>query len=225
MQGMMIPPGMAGPVWAVVPMKQFVHAKGRLAVVLDTQERERLARAMLLDTLDALVGAPSLAGVFIVTSEPSLLSIEMDRVKVLYDQEESGINAAIRQAMPYLKGKRLLIIPADVPFVQSQDIEKVIAESESHPVVVVSDRHASGTNLLGICYHGAIEVSFGHESFRRHLHHARGASLGHKIVDLPRLAWDIDNPEDLEVPPYIADCDRVVRTIDVLEALLSKASG
>jgi 2-phospho-L-lactate guanylyltransferase len=64
-------------------------------------------------------------------------------------------------------------------------------------VVIVPDRHGSGTNALLLTPPGAVEPSFGTGSFARHaaLAYAAGASV--KVCDLPSLGLDVDTPDDL----------------------------
>ena len=56
----------ASGLWAVVPVKSFAKTKQRLAGALAPEDRARLARAMFGDVLDALMHAPSLAGLLVV---------------------------------------------------------------------------------------------------------------------------------------------------------------
>ena len=68
-------PAPGGPIWALVPVKQFDLAKGRLAGVLTDRERSDLARAMLEDVLEALAGTGALARILVITREPAVAAL------------------------------------------------------------------------------------------------------------------------------------------------------
>jgi len=57
--------------WAVVPVKERVSAKERLAPMLRPETRQALALAMLEDVLAALTATPGFAGLLVVTVDPA----------------------------------------------------------------------------------------------------------------------------------------------------------
>ena len=54
-----------------------------------------------------------------------------------------------------------------------------------------------GSNAILMTPPDAVELAFGNDSFLPHLDAARRAGLPPRIVRLPGIALDIDNPEDL----------------------------
>ena len=66
-------------------------------------------------------------------------------------------------------------------------------------VVLVPDRHRSGTNALLVCPVGLIEYDFGPGSFQRHCERANQVGARLEICELPSIALDMDLPEDLEL--------------------------
>ena len=77
-------------------------------------------------------------------------------------------------------------------------------------VVIVPDRHGTGTNALVLAPPDCFEPSFGEGSFNRHLNHAKGAGLVHRAEGVPSLAHDVDTPEDLAA---LSDAVEGARTI------------
>jgi 2-phospho-L-lactate guanylyltransferase len=65
-------------------------------------------------------------------------------------------------------------------------------------VVVVPDRHGTGTNALLLTPPDALAPSFGPDSRKRHLAEAEQAGLQAEVVEIASLAMDVDTPEDLE---------------------------
>ncbi len=94
----------------------------------------------------------------------------------------------------------VLILPADLPLLNSQDLQTLIRRSEPSPVVVIApDRRRDGTNALLVCPAGLIEYAYGPGSFKRHCERATQAGVRLEICDLPSISLDLDLPEDLEL--------------------------
>jgi 2-phospho-L-lactate guanylyltransferase len=64
-------------------------------------------------------------------------------------------------------------------------------------VVIVPDRHGTGTNALVLSPPDAIEPSFGPGSLERHVAAAEAAGIPHRVEEIPGLALDVDTPGDL----------------------------
>jgi 2-phospho-L-lactate guanylyltransferase len=81
-------------------------------------------------------------------------------------------------------------------------------------VLIVPDRHRTGTNALLITPPDALAPSFGPGSCERHAALAAAAGVHHEIIELPSLALDIDTPEDLVALAELPDAG--VRTHELL---------
>jgi 2-phospho-L-lactate guanylyltransferase len=64
-------------------------------------------------------------------------------------------------------------------------------------ILVVPDRHGTGTNALLITPPDAMAPSFGPGSHDRPHDHAGAAGIAVETVEVPSLALDVDTPEDL----------------------------
>jgi 2-phospho-L-lactate guanylyltransferase len=119
--------------------------------------------------------------------------------------QESGapeLNNALMRATQVVGGWRggaVLIIPADLPLVTSEDVSGMIElGQEAHTVVIATDNHEDGTNALMIRPPGIIPYAYGPGSYQRHVALAREAGATVKEYHSERLALDIDVPADLE---------------------------
>lgn len=65
-------------------------------------------------------------------------------------------------------------------------------------VVVVPDRHGTGTNALLLSPPDAIAPAFGAGSCARHVAAARSAGATCRVLTLPSIALDLDTADDLE---------------------------
>jgi 2-phospho-L-lactate/phosphoenolpyruvate guanylyltransferase len=191
-------------VWAIVPVKQLGRGKSRLAGVLTKSERYELNRELLSHTLETLQSVQEIARVVVVSRDSTALAIGRDyQALTVKEYGISQLNLALKRATIVARQytlRAVMIIPADLPLFTSEDIRTVIQHDPSPPgVVIVPDRHRKGTNALFVTPPGLIDYEFGLNSFQRHCENAR--RIGARLVelDIPRLALDIDLPEDLEL--------------------------
>ena len=190
--------------YVVIPAKDFHGAKQRLAGLLQPHERSALARATLTDTLAACVQAEGLAGIGVVTCDREVAELaEALRAEVLWEAEPRGQSAAVargsreclRRGIP-----SMLTMPGDIPLLTAEDVEALASAAQSAAaVIMVPNREDTGTNALVLTPPDGLPVAFGDDSFRRHLRLCAERGLAVDVRRMPRLALDIDTPEDLAV--------------------------
>lgn len=187
---------------AILPVKRFELAKTRLGDQLGAGERRLLAEAMVSDVLDALLAAPGLAAVVVVTNEEAVAAIAGSLgATVLADPSESGQSAAALVGIAHaleLGFDRVLLVPGDCPALDGRALSVLLDRVSPTPAVtIVADRHGSGTNALLLSPPDAIEPGFGPGSFERHRRRASAAGASWHAEALPALLLDVDTPEDL----------------------------
>ncbi len=187
--------------WAIVPVKHLRQAKSRLAQVLTPNQRATLGRALLARTLDVLTVQPDLAGVLVVSADPTALALAKARGAVALMEIEVSLNAALAQATAWLAergAEATLVIPADLPFLSGEDVAGLLALAGPPPAVVLApDRREQGTNALLSAPPGLIPYAFGMGSFARHQALCRARGVPCRLYRSPGLAFDLDLPEDL----------------------------
>ncbi len=189
-------------VWAIIPVKPLRRGKSRLSDVLSTDERAELNQYLLEHTLQTLNDVPEIENVLVVSRDPSALSIARDLgSRTVQENGSPGLNLALSRATQVAKTyetQGVLILPADLPKLSAEDIHAMLAHMNDPPVVVVApDRDRQGTNALLVCPAGLIEYDFGPDSFERHCQQAREKGIRLEICELPSLALDLDEPDDL----------------------------
>jgi 2-phospho-L-lactate guanylyltransferase len=189
-------------VWAVVPIKATTDAKQRLGNAVPPALRSRLALAMAGDVLAALAASPALAGIVVVTiDEAALVLAARYGARVLAEGARDGQTEAVAAAARRLvrEGHRaMLTIPGDVPLVAPDEIAQIVAAHNRTPDFVIAPAHDErGSNAILCAPPDAVPLKFGDDSFLPHLDAARRAGLEPKILRLPGLGLDIDNPADL----------------------------
>lgn len=186
--------------YAILPVKRFERAKQRLGGTLSDGSRWALAEAMVTDVLVALRRAASVDHVIVVTCEPRAESLAIGwGADVIADpQERSHSDAAtigIRAAMER-GATRVLLVPGDCPSLNPREIDELLGAGAG--VVIVPDRHGTGTNALVLDPPDAIAPAFGPGSCERHADLARAAGVDHEVVEVSSLMLDVDTGEDLE---------------------------
>ena len=192
----------------ILPVKSFPNAKQRLRPGVDPELRGRLAETMLYDVLDAL-SATALAGVIVVTAGEAVARIARAHDAAVIRDWEQGHNAAASLGIAEAarrRADRALLVPGDCPALDAAEVDELLERPHVAPsVMIVPDRHGTGTNALLITPPDALQPSFGPGSCERHAALAAAAGIAYETVPVPSLALDIDTPEDLTALGEVAD--------------------
>jgi 2-phospho-L-lactate guanylyltransferase len=211
---------------AVLPVKSFSRAKRRLGDAVGGEEREALAAAMVADVLAALARVREIDDVVVVTAEPVAARAAGSAV-VIDDPDEAGQSAAAARGIDaaVVRGaERVLLVPGDCPALDPRELSGLL--DRSGEVVIVPDRHGSGTNALLLRPPTVMAPSFGAGSFARHAALARAAGAAVKVAELPSLSLDVDTPDDLAALRAALELrpDTAARTRAVLDRLVHAAT-
>src|SRR5581483_7060063 len=186
---------------AILPVKGFTQAKQRLRRGLPDATREALVEAMLADVLSAL-RLTAVDQVLVITAAATPRRIAEAHGALVLADEEAGHNAAAALGIGHALSAgfdRALLVPGDCPALEPAEIDELLAHPVAAPsVLVVPDRHGTGTNALLLTPPDSIPPSFGPGSCQRHLGLAEARGVAGQSVHIPSLALDIDTPEDLE---------------------------
>jgi 2-phospho-L-lactate/phosphoenolpyruvate guanylyltransferase len=197
---------------AILPVKSFGAAKQRLGSLLGSGSRHALAQAMFQDVLSSLRKVEAIEVVVVVASEPSVEFAAEEQVVLLEDDVMDGQSAAaaigIRWALD-AGYERVLLVPGDTPLLSAAELEALLANA-SEEVVIVPDRHGTGTNGLLLRPPTAIEPSFGPDSLQRHVALAEAAGVAHRVEPLPSLVFDVDTSDDLAVVAEAIESSRAI---------------
>jgi 2-phospho-L-lactate/phosphoenolpyruvate guanylyltransferase len=187
---------------AILPVKRFSLAKQRLGESVTEQLRLDLARAMVGDVLVALSRCAAIELTIVVTNEPTIgAAAAYTGAIVIADTAESGQSAAVSIGIGRALAEgaeRALCIPGDCPALDPDELE-VLLRSDHSEVVIIPDRHGTGTNGLLLTPPDVMTPSFGPASRERHSELAVSAGLRSQVEQLSSLRLDIDTGADLAV--------------------------
>ena len=191
-------------VWAIVPVKPLNRGKSRLAEVLTREERTQLNLRLLEHTLDVITSVPSIEQVMVISRDQSALTFAREHgARTILENGTPQLNVALTRATHVAKEyavKGILIIPADLPLIERNEVNIMIEHAKMPPIVAIApDQHFTGTNALLVCPPGLINYEFGRNSFNRHCSAAIEKGVPLEICELQSFALDIDLPQDLEL--------------------------
>jgi 2-phospho-L-lactate guanylyltransferase len=196
-------------------VKSFGAAKQRLGSLLGSGSRHALAQAMFQDVVSALRKVPGIEQVVIVAAEPTVEFTAEEQVVLLQDEVQLGQSAAtligIRWAID-AGFERVLLVPGDTPLLAVDEVDAMLADAaaDGTSVVIVPDRHDTGTNALLLAPPDVIEPSFGPDSLARHVAATQTAAVSHRVERVPSLIFDVDTSEDLAVVAAAIEAGRTV---------------
>src|SRR5438874_2813854 len=142
------------PTLAVLPIKSFDSAKQRLADTFPAGVRRALAQAMCADVLLALRRSEGVDDVIVVTGEMDATALASGHgVEVVDDSDERGQSAAAERGLARAAERgagRVLLVPGDCPLLDPRELDALLALEApgERSVVIVPDRHGTGTNAL-----------------------------------------------------------------------------
>jgi 2-phospho-L-lactate guanylyltransferase len=215
---------------AILPVKRFPAAKTRLGASIAGPARRALASAMAQDVMAVLAGVEALDLLVVVTGEQSAGDFARRLgATVLADAGERGQSSAVEQGIRRavaLGAERVLCVPGDCPALEASELAELLRPSPAPgagEVVIVPDRHGTGTNALLLTPSLVIAPAFGPDSCERHRRLAAAAGARCRLEHPPSLLLDIDTGADLEALRELLGPEprRAPRTRRLLEGAVS----
>lgn len=189
---------------ALVPLKNLIHAKSRLAGVLGNSERYALALAMVEDVLGVLDEHQDITAITLLSDDPGA-SLLAQKYSAAYWPESSlgcrGLNPLIECASERLLAsgpEPLVVLHGDLPLLTVDDISAVLAcQAKLDGLIVGCDSQGKGTNLLAFDAASAPRFCFGTDSCTAHVASASNAGVAVKVLRRVGIGVDVDEAVDL----------------------------
>jgi 2-phospho-L-lactate guanylyltransferase len=193
-------------IWAIIPVKPLQASKTRLAHLLTASERADLMRRFLQNALLTLNCVPAIGRVLLISSDTEVLSLARKYgAMTIAEEKAQGLNKAVTRAARYAhcqKASGILILPADLPFMQTADIERmveVVRGGNGRIMAICTDDRQDGSNALLLAPPAAFTFHYGRGSFHQHLQEATRLGYTTHIVSTPGLQFDLDTEADWQV--------------------------
>jgi len=180
----------------LLPLKYVNFSKSRLNEILG-QNKKYLVLALLEDMISLLQKFPEVE-LYLLTKKENLGIIPKDiGVKFIFE-DEKDLNRALEKGVSFLKGKekKVLILPLDLPFINEDDIEKLIYISKDEGGAI-SPSNRDGTSAIILPLDKEFKLKFGEKSFQKHLTEFEKKKIPVQINYSESLYYDLDTPEDI----------------------------
>ncbi len=184
----------------IIPVKSFQKSKTRLQ--LSEEKTIELCRLLLREVIKTVSESGLIDKTIVVSNEDKISDIiEEYDCKRIPDVSEESVNNAVGLAESYLlenKFTHSIVLPLDVPFFYSEDMEKLLNFSEEKSVVIVPSRHFDGTNALLRTPIDSMKPRYDEGSYSFQIESAKNFDVKICVGLIYRLMLDIDSVEDLE---------------------------
>ena len=184
----------------IIPVKSFQKSKTRLH--LSEEKTIELCRLLLREVIKTVSESGLIDKTIVVSNEDKISDIiEEYDCKRIPDVNEESVNDAVGLAESYLLENEFthsIVLPLDVPFFYSEDIEKLLNFSEEKSVVIVPSRHFDGTNALLRTPIDSMKPRYDEGSYSFQIESAKNFDVKICVGLVYRLMLDIDSVEDLE---------------------------
>ncbi len=187
---------------AIVPVKTFSRAKTRLN--LSSEKTENVCKIMLESVLGTLSTSEFIEKTVIVTKDEAALGIGKKFAAMeIYDNEELGVNHAVKLADDYLLKEGFdstIVFPQDIPLIQAEDIRVLLGmRVPNRCVLVVPSRKFDGTNALFRNPVDVMETHYDEDSYKIHITTAEKRNAASALALIRRIMLDVDDQSDLNL--------------------------
>ncbi len=187
--------------WAVLPVKPYCRGKSRLRECLEADEMIELNRFLFEQTFHKLRASNSLDKVLVVSQDDQALDFaRLNGGIALQENAESSLNAAVAQALQFIMTTgpgRVLILPADLPYMTAEDLEALLTmETAERAMVIVPDTRQLGTNAILLSNANMLKPQFGRRSFQKHIRQATSSGAELIVWLNENIQQDLDTPQD-----------------------------
>jgi 2-phospho-L-lactate guanylyltransferase len=183
------------PGWTVVlAVKRLTAGKSRLRGAVDGVPHERLALALALDTIVAVVACPDVHSALVVTDDAAVAEAALTvGAKAVADRPGAGLNAAFAYGASLAPGWTAALA-ADLPALRPAELAGALrAAARRSGRSFVADAPGTGTVLLAAAPGVLLEPRFGPGSAAAH-----AASGARRLAGRwPTVRRDVDTPTDL----------------------------
>ncbi len=184
---------------AVVPMKPLGESKTRLRPHLNSSERWELSTSMLCWVLNALRDS-TIPRTVVIGGDDRVATLTRTVGADWMMDRHGDLNLVVADALTALRraGSSAMYVPADLPFLTPEDIDRAVEESSEGAFLTICPAHDGGTNGLIVPATVSFEPRLGPNSFRKHMDLAMSLGVEMRVVRSPGFDRDLDTIEDLQ---------------------------
>ncbi|MFV3126834.1 2-phospho-L-lactate guanylyltransferase [Niveispirillum sp. KHB5.9] len=186
----------------LIPVRALHDGKRRLSPALSATERRALTGWFFTRTVAVARSVLPASDIILVSAAPDLLAYGQEAgLHIVAEAHPGDLNTALRLGAAAARRKgadATLCLSCDLPFLERNDLEAMIATARPGAVTIAPDRSGIGTNAMLTAPIGAIPFLYGQNSFTAHSAAAKAAGLIQTTLRRRGFACDIDLPADLD---------------------------
>ena len=191
-------------IWAILPVKPLSQSKTRLAHILSQAERAALTQQLLEHTIEVLQAVPQIDQILVVSRDETVLNTARQYHTCTFTESAPfELKTAVTQATKYATLQavdRILIIPADLPFLQAYEIQNILNKvSSSESCIICPDEKQNGTNAFILPPSTNFQFQYGPNSYQKHLIEAKRLNLTIQTITTPGISFDLDTEADWHI--------------------------
>ena len=207
--------------YILIPVKDLGCAKQRLAGLMTQKQRSSLAWLMVEHLFHEVTQARGWDRVAVITADESVAQLARGLgFELIKENKQTSESASVDYGSHILSERgasSVLRLPIDLPLIEAEDIETILVRIRKQPAsMIVPSRDGTGTNAIVRTPPELFRSHFGPNSLAKHVHEARRCGVRCELIHLPRVAFDLDDPADLE---YVLQCDRSTSVVEFLKGL------
>ena len=186
----------------LVSFKNFKYAKTRLRNDLSDSLTEEIATKMLENVLTEVSKSMEADKKFLLTNDEKAIQMGISKnLEIMRETKQINESSSIDKACKILisKGaKGVLRIPADLPLIESKDIDRLIlmGKSDKKSILVPSESQ-TGTNAFYRTPPDVVDSCFGENSLKKHINLLDKKKAKYEVIKMKSFETDIDCIEDL----------------------------
>ena len=199
-----------GPLWILLPVKDFRRAKSRLSPILDGNARAQLSRGLCQHVLGTLERCAHIDGILVLSDSQEVLELAREHgcsaeLELQHPPQGPLLGAIIDDGLSRLRQRgagAAIVLMSDLPLLGSDDVNTFVSLLHDHDCVLAPDLREQNTNALGLRLSHSFPTAFGTgDSFRLHVETAREKNLRTAVHRAVGLGFDVDFPADYSEPP------------------------
>jgi len=182
--------------YVVVPVKPLPVAKSRLRADVPAWLHHQLVRALVLDSVEAVLACPLVAATVVVTADAELAEAVTRLGARVCPDPGGGLNAAVTAAAEQIgPAHPVAVLTGDLPAVRPEEIAAALHAAATSPDAAsfVPDAAGTGTTMLAAPPGVPLPPRFGVDSAAAHA----AAGARRLTGDWPGLRRDVDTAADL----------------------------
>lgn len=188
--------------WALIPVRPFPWLHRIDDFALSEEQRTWLRIGLFEQTLKKLLRLRTIRDVMVLSWDTQILAAARALgAHTIHESRSGNLDTELLRATQCLKHwwvSNVLVVPADLPLLRSDDIEKIIHLGRYlNSIVLAPDRTEQSTNLLFLRPPDLVPYAFGSGSFTLNLEWAHQSGAMVQIYRSYRVALDIDTTDDL----------------------------